>query len=460
MGAILATMDKNNNVVNVTSENKALSADILNTYKNYLNKHGVIKVKISQKRMGKFIKNYMKKVYNFDDELINTMIQQLNGRVEMGTNMLSSFGFIAMRAKSTEKFGVSGIEDNVYGSINNSENFASVKTCTESDKNSDSDSDKKTSSPKPKIEFKSDKALLDKNAKDTILAASIKGSKTGVKPVVKPVVTPVVKPVVKPVVTPSLKPGVKPVVTPSLKPADKGSKKGSKKGKSKRIVILIPKIYLTENRNEFIDFVVKNISPMKEKVVVDTIKRLMDALNKGGNTEIKIANMIGLTFRLSLAGAIMMSLKQSKKYTQENIMKILTGIISEFLENFPSDRCVFYDKSMNFLKFYPKVCDKKMKHKCPTCANKCGPMVNRCVCINNNMTSLKLLHKQLLRKQSKCKTKKNNMLKWVLGLILLGVIINVYMSYDKSGKSWFNWGSTGTSTGTAGKISNLANLKK
>lgn len=126
--------------------------------------------------------------------------------------------------------------------------------------------------------------------------------------------------------------------------------------------ILLPKIYFSNERNIFIDFLVASLPKSganmeQNKIIYTFVKNLMNKINETPNPEVKVVNTIGLLTRIGLIMTFLNLLQaQTAQYSNDEKMEILTGIITDNIEDIPYDNCVFYNDKLNFIKFTPNIC--------------------------------------------------------------------------------------------------------
>ena len=143
---------------------------------------------------------------------------------------------------------------------------------------------------------------------------------------------------------------------------------------SLQLYILLPKIYFSNERNIFVDFLIASLPQSgtnmeQNKIMYTFVKNLLNKINETPNPEVKIVNTIGLLTRIGLIMTFFNLLQtNTKKYSNSEKMEFLTGIITDNLEDIPYDDCIFYNDKINFIKFTPNVCtiakeEKEMRLK-------------------------------------------------------------------------------------------------
>jgi len=311
MGGIFAKLDNQANIIglerktpNNVKDESTLNLDIL---KDYINKYGYISVEVDSKQLETYINSFGIKYFKKNLEDIKRIHSGLDMAHGIGTMMLSSYGLIVLLEKVTntvqlEKF--SDVSGNLQLDYDVYENFGETTPIT-----------------KPQEEVI--KIAID----------AIKPQEEAIKIAID---------AIKPQEDAIFKPPVQ-VVKPQF-------------------YILLPKIYFSNERNIFVDFLIASLPKsganiQQNKVMYTFVKNLMNKINETPNPEVKVINTIGLLTRI---GLIMTFLKlfqtQSAQYSDDEKMEILSGIITDNLEDIPYDDCVFYNDKINFIKFAPNIC--------------------------------------------------------------------------------------------------------
>jgi len=136
--------------------------------------------------------------------------------------------------------------------------------------------------------------------------------------------------------------------------------------KPEMLTVLIPKIYFSGERNNFIDFLIaglpqKGTNINEQKQILSFAKKILDKINLTPNPEVKIANTIGLITRVNMLQFALNLIKT--QYKPEESLEILSDLVNEHLDDIPSDECVFYNDKLNFIKFTPNICQKIKEEK-------------------------------------------------------------------------------------------------
>ncbi len=125
--------------------------------------------------------------------------------------------------------------------------------------------------------------------------------------------------------------------------------------------ILIPQVYFTDKRNEFIDFISSHISsgdsqPYRpDKIVYDSFKKLLDKLNVHLNPQVKIANMIGFLINIAIISFILNNRSGTDYFG--TYIALSTDMLKEYIKRTPDDTCIFFDNTQKFLQFTPGMCE-------------------------------------------------------------------------------------------------------
>jgi len=131
----------------------------------------------------------------------------------------------------------------------------------------------------------------------------------------------------------------------------------------KELNILIPKIYLTEKRKEFLNLVIVEDTNREIKIVKNILNKILDSLNEEineENREIKMANLIGILLRLSISLNIINEMNKGTE--RDEIIIIISNMISDLISDFPKDECIFIN-DIDFIKFNPDICSKPKVNK-------------------------------------------------------------------------------------------------
>ena len=155
------------------------------------------------------------------------------------------------------------------------------------------------------------------------------------------------------------------------------NKQYSNKIGSNMITLIIPKILLTPDRTNFIDFVMKPMmfSPKQNDAIIiqGIVTKSLDSINSGTNAEIKVANLLGLLIRVSIALVVFTVSKEELRSKPGIELIVMTNIVQEFISEFPEDKCIFYNNKIDFVEFSPNLCSRpkteeiKEEIKCPMC---------------------------------------------------------------------------------------------
>jgi len=227
------------------------------------------------------------------------------------------------------------------------------------------------------------------------------------------------------------------------------------------MTILIPKIYFTEERKAFIDFLIAGL-PKKgnnlneQKQVLLFAKKILDKINQTPNPEVKIANTLGLLTRINM---MQFALNIAKtQYSKDEMVNVLSDLINEHIDDIPSDKCVFYNDKLNFIKFTPNICAvaseeqesrlrKLYEGKCPVQEERICPVQEERICPVQEQVSCPNCGEQKCPEQV-CPTcvnetcpeseKPSSIWKYTSVLLVIILIIMVFVMIFKSSKTKSN----------------------
>jgi hypothetical protein len=370
MGATVAKLDTNDKVIDIISQSGNVTQDNKKKLIDLYNKHGVIKIKIDADKLNKFIVEYTAKLLKSNKNLENNLKQNLGSSIGSGSLMLSMFGFVMMLDNSVESFG----NINVRG-YNHYEHFGNIDEEQEQKQNVVNEElldyineGKKLFEEGLNQESKTSEnnfmySNQESKTNENNLMYSNQESKTG---------------------------------DYDSKTSENDSKTNSSIDKPitkdvnlsdmlKTMTLVVPKAYLTTDRVELLNLVKITFlsgsqnDSARTNTMIEQINILLESISKGNNTEIKIANLIGLMIRC----AIIFTLVQSFNKLGENVintndqMQMITSVLSELLSELPSDKCSFYNNSMDFIKFTPDLCQIKSELKNISETNKSSNSQNK-----------------------------------------------------------------------------------
>ena len=365
MGSVVAKLDSNNNIISITSDVKKLSKDDIDKIKKYYNSHGVIKVRVDMDQMDLFIQNYMKKLSKTSTKLEVSVKQNMRMVVGLGSMVVSNNGFIMIvdneKPKSIE--GFDQIEH--FAEINEAKSDEElVDTFVKRPANKDFDiSEYQKSKPETKAKLETDtkakletetKAKLQTETKAKLEERKLKEESEKEINLGKINIKQEVKPEIKVEKAPKME-------APNMPFVD----------------VIIPKILLSSDRIEFINFISRLFAEdVKTKIVYSSFKKILEGIVVGSNPEIKIANLIGLSMRVAIMVGIATEAKKlgPNNFTEEDMINFTTQVVADFMTDFPADKCSFYSDKLNFIKFTPNICNVKTgkvgirQEACPKCA--------------------------------------------------------------------------------------------
>ena len=440
MGSIIAKLDSNNKVLSIKSDGKKLLKDDIDKIKNFYNKHGVIKVRIDMNQMDLFIQNYMKKISKTSVKLEAAIKQNMRMSIGLGLMLISNNGFVMMVNNENIK-SIDGFND-IEG-FDDIEDFALVNKSEEE------------STSKSDVVFSANDFEIQ----------SIKS---------------------------------KPEIKSETKSEIKSETKQTNIDKVPFVDVIIPKVLLSSERSNFIDFISKLFAEdTTTKIVYTSFKKILEGIMVGSNHEIKIANLIGLSMRVAIMAGIAFEAKKlgPNNFTQTDMINFTSQVIADFMADFPNDKCSFYNNKLNFIKFTPNICNVKninnvKQEACPKCSDcketicnclvktqpvvlpemkcppivlpvmKCPPIVipeMRCPPIvipeikSPNITIPEMKCPPVVIPKMKCPRAPKNSNMWkvstiIFMLLIVGLIVLITMNKDESNNL------------SLGKISNLAKL--
>jgi hypothetical protein len=368
MGGIFAKLDNQDKIVslekktlNNIKDDSSLNLEIL---KDYINKHGYVRVDVDLNQLESYINSFGTKYFSKNLEELKKIYSSLSVSYGIGSMMISSYGLMVLAEKGSTNENFS----NIFGNVNyNYEKFADTPDVSEQ------------------------------------------------------------------------------------KPISEGS--------NQQYYILLPKIYFSNERNTFIDFLIDSLPKSgpnveQNKIIYTFVKTLMNKINETPNPEVKVVNTIGLLVRIGLIMTFYNLLQtQSSTYSDDEKIQILTGLITDNLEDIPYDDCVFYNEKINFIKFTPNVCalakdekeirlKKLYETKCPVQEQIKCPVQEQMKCPEQEQM------KCPVQEQMKCSEQESeqssNLWKYSSILLTIIVIVMVLIMFFKS----------------PGKEENLKNLAK
>ena len=119
-------------------------------------------------------------------------------------------------------------------------------------------------------------------------------------------------------------------------------------GIPKEINVIIPKILLTSERKEFMDFIsvaMEDENNKPNKMMYELINNVLEKISSENNVEVKIFNLINLVVRVSIVQNILSETKKlgPNVFTQDDEIKFISMIFMELMAILPSDRCLYKD---------------------------------------------------------------------------------------------------------------------
>ena len=214
----------------------------------------------------------------------------------------------------------------------------------------------------------------------TSIGRAISPAAKKIKKILKPItkaISPALTPIRR-VILPALKP-IKKIIKPISKvispvktvTAVAGAALISSRPKIDSVEIIIPKILLTSDRKEFMDFVSNNlVSSSESHKLLNIMRYIFDKNSLSSNNEIKTANLISLVARCSIINQIILEINKFGPtiFSQEDRNNFLSQVFLDLFSIIPSDRCLFNDEE-NVVNFTPSVCKYKpsVQETCPAC---------------------------------------------------------------------------------------------
>ena len=375
MGSIVAKIDNQDKVISLEQQNREGNNLDLVKMKDYINKYGFIKVEVDPVQLDNYWKQYITKYFKHNEKEILQYATEYKMAYSMSSIMLSSIGLIVLSKKEIEKF-ISGVSSGAQ-----------------------------TTSAKPAATPAAAPGFLGGTVKSVATPAAAPGFLGGtVKSVATPAAAPgflggTVKAAVMPPAVAAATPGflggtVKAAVMPPAATPIKGFGIAVAESASPSIKIIsesqvvtpaiavptaaisedsmyviLPKVYFSSERNNFLDLILaglkSNNSPNIQTniKVFEYLKQLLNKINENSNPDIKIVNILGLLIRISTVINLMKIVNYTSKYTEDEKMNIIFGIITDNMEDIPYDECLFYNTKLNFIKYNPNICTKAKEEK-------------------------------------------------------------------------------------------------
>jgi hypothetical protein len=120
------------------------------------------------------------------------------------------------------------------------------------------------------------------------------------------------------------------------------------------ISIIFPKVLLSNDRKEFIDFLVSDFNKetggfvSKKSIIIPFIEAILDGINlKTPNPEIRLLNIFNVLFTIVDIG--INNIDEKFNIFDPNFMqKVVPKLLSQFVGNFPADRCIFNNSVISY----------------------------------------------------------------------------------------------------------------
>jgi len=130
--------------------------------------------------------------------------------------------------------------------------------------------------------------------------------------------------------------------------------------------IIIPKILLSNDKKEFVNFISKLFADDdKSKIIFNGMNNILDKIVSEKNDDLKIANLISIVMRTIVISIIITETKKvgPNNFSKDDEIKFISHVFLELLTLLPTDRCIFNEH--NVFEFSPNVCNIKKAEKCP-----------------------------------------------------------------------------------------------
>ena len=445
MGATFAKLDNQDKIISLERKlpnGVKQETDIdFNRLMEFINKYGYIRIELDAKQFNNYLNLLGSKYLKKNPEVVKTIYGDMGLSYVKMTMMLSLLNLVVLQEKTKEGF------DNIIGHEFN--NYSVYESFLNTD-----------ASPKDPVQIVSSvaKAVVDSAAKEQVNVDS-SVTRAVVDSAAKEQVN-VDSSVTRAVVDSAAKEQVN-VDGPRIGIAVEPDRTAQFE-KEGNFYILLPKIYFTNERNSFIDFLIASL-PMGDrnsnqaKLIYNMVKNILKKLNETPNPEIKIANTIGLFVRVAIGVGLQNLLSREAKYSEEEKLQILSEIIGEHLEDIPYDECVFYNDKLNFIKFSPNICsvvkeEKELKlrklyeTKCPVQEEKACPVQEQIKCPEcGEQKCPEHICPTCVKEECSKPEEPSNIWKYTSVLLTIIVIILVFVMIFKS-------------TGTKPNVKNLSKL--
>ena len=371
MGNIVAKLDSDDKVLNIKSSDiKKLSQTEIDKIINYYNKKGVLKISINMKKMELFIENNLKILSKSNSKLESSIKQMIQMGTLIGLSLVSNYGFIMITDQDNKK-SIDGF-DNIehFEEFNSLETFQGILKGIASGDQGNIKAIASGNQTAPSVDQGNIKAIASGNqAAPSVDQGNIKAIASGNQGDVKGILS----------VGQGIVAANKLAVEPKLDGAIKLAVVQKTTEEEKPMILIIPKILLTSDRRDFIDYISKIFSTDQEsKILYEILKDVLDKVLEGSNPEVKIANLIGVIMRYIIIFVIVSEAKKlgANVFSQDDMIKFASHVFLDFVNNIPSDRCLFNDKS-DFFEFSPNVCNIKSikQENCEKCQECNCPVV-------------------------------------------------------------------------------------
>jgi len=343
MGGIIAKINSDNNLTNIKSEIKISDKDKKKLI-DYYNQHGLLNISLSTEKLKKVMNNYISNLSLLDNKFIDKSFKKYMEQINILILISSNSGLLMIDSSTNSSTNTPKNKNNVE-SFDNYECFEEVNYGLNENFSSSENSEQEQPSSPEKSEPESPSSP-EKSEPES--PSSPEKSEPE---------------------SPSSPEKSEPE-SPSSPEKSEPKSPSNNDDMPKEIKIIIPKILLTSDRKEFIDFI-SNILKF-DKMIYKLVNNLLERISKEPNNNVKIFNLINLVIRVSLIVGIFFHTKKlgPNVFSKDNENKFISMVLVDILSVLPSDKCIF-DNDQNIIQFNPDVCKikKNVCKECPKCDN-------------------------------------------------------------------------------------------
>jgi LPXTG-motif cell wall-anchored protein len=353
MGGIIAKLDSNNKIVSLKSDQK-LSSNIETSLINYYNNYGIIRVKLNLKKIDSLIDYYLRVLSKKDNKLEGTLQQNLKMGTTIGLLVIASMGFILLLESENKK--VEGFEE--------IENYEEVENFAQVAQGVGRPATVAQAAGRPVTAAQGIQGV----GRPATAAQGVQGAGRGVSTAAQgiPPAARGVQGAGRGVSTAAQ--GIPPAAQ-GVQGAGRGLLTAANKDQQmfqEEVEVIIPKIMLSKDRREFIDFLSNNFSSNSiNKKIYDNLKDVLDKLVSESNSEIKIGNLITILMRIMIVTSIIDEVKKlgNNYFSEDDQAKFMNLVFLDLMTLIPNDRCVLNEN--NIIEFNPNICDIKKNQEFP-----------------------------------------------------------------------------------------------